>query len=43
MKKKMFPQMLYSTDFFTSPYSVNPWYDRMPEVPAEQRSEFWMA
>lgn len=41
MKTTVIPQMLFSSDYFTSPYSVNPLYDRMPEVPAEQRSEFW--
>ncbi|MCX4330682.1 MAG: hypothetical protein OSJ24_00645 [Muribaculaceae bacterium] len=41
--KKFAPQALYITVSPVSPYSCNKWYDRMPEVPPEQRSEFWMA
>ncbi len=41
--KQFAPQALYLAVCPVSPYSTNKWYDRMPEVPADQRSEFWCA
>jgi len=42
MKQIILSRLPHSPEPLSSPCGSNPGYDRMPEIPADRRSEFWL-
>lgn len=42
MKQIILSRISHNPEPMTSLHGANPCYDRMPDIPADRRSEFWI-